>query len=233
MNTTETLARCWTLAADALRTGKNVLMYGPPGTGKTFAALHQQQPGRPTPVCVTVTAETSAADLLGFYTNGPAGFVWQDGPATAAWRAGARLVVNEVDKIGTDAESAFHVIADESASARLRLPTGEEIAPAPGFHVIASTNASTPDEALRAEGVKDRFTINLHIDQPHPDALAALPEDLRNAAASTWNSSPRITMRQWRAFAELRITLSRETAAELVFGARASAVLDSLAVASA
>ena len=38
-------------------------------------------------------------------------------------------------------------------------------------------------------------------------------------------------MRQWRAFAELRVTLTAETAAELVFGPRASAVLDSLNVA--
>lgn len=230
--TTNTLPRCWELAAAALNSGRNILMYGPPGTGKTFAALHQRPAGSPEPITVTLTAETSAADLLGYFVNSAAGFVWQDGPALAAWRSGARLVLNEVDKLGGDAESALHALADESASAVIRTAAGETVRPAPGFHVVASTNA-TPEDALRSEGVADRFTVRLNIDQPHPAALAALPADLQKAAASTWNSEPRISMRQWRAFAELRLTLTSETAAALVFGNRADAVLDSLNVAAA
>lgn len=231
MNTTTTaLARCWELATAALSTGRNVLLTGPAGTGKTYAAQRQLPAGSPEPLTVTLTAETSAADLLGYYVNGPEGFRWQDGPALAAWRAGARLILNEVDKLGADAESALHAIADEGPSAGIRTAAGETVRPAKGFHVVATTNSAAED-ALRMEGTADRFPVRVHIDQPHPAALAALPEDLRNAAASSWNDSPRISMRQWRAFAELRVTLTAETAAHLVFGPRASAVLDSLNVA--
>lgn len=230
--TASTLPRCWALANAALTTARNVLFHGPAGTGKTFAAQHQRPAGSPEAITVTLTAETSAADLLGYYISTPEGFRWNDGPALAAWRSGARLVLNELDKLGGDAESALHSILDESASAVIRTAAGETVRPAPGFHCIASTNAD-PTDALRSEGVADRFPIRINIDQPHPSALAALPPDLQKAAASTWNDSPRITMRQWRAFAELRLTLTAATAAELVFGPRAEAVLDSLAVANA
>lgn len=232
-NPTAPAPRCWTLAESVLAACRTALLWGPPGTGKTYAAQRTGLPaGSPDPITVTLTAETSAADLLGYYVNTPEGFQWRDGPALAAWRAGARLVLNELDKLGGDAESALHALLDESGSASIRTAAGETVRPAAGFHAVASTNAD-PAEAIRSEGVADRFAVRVHVDQPHPAALAALPADLQKAALSTWNDSPRISMRQWRAFAELRLTMTRETAAELVFGPRATAVLDSLAVASA
>lgn len=227
------LPKCWKLAEALLSACKTACLHGPAGTGKTYAAQRVGlAAGAPEPITVTLTSDTSAADLMGYYINTPEGFRWNDGPALRAWRCGARLVINEADKANGDAESALHTIADESGSAVYLTAAGETVRPAPGFHAIATTNAD-PDEAFRSEGVADRFRVRVQIDQPHPAALAALPADLQKAALATWNGSPRITMRQWRAFAELRAVMTTETAAELVFGDRASAVLDSLIVANA
>jgi MoxR-like ATPase len=233
MNTENVIARCWALAEAILTANRTACLHGPAGTGKTYAAQRVGlKDGAPEPITVTLTSDTSAADLMGYYISTPEGFKWNDGPALRAWRCGARLVVNEADKANGDAESALHTIADESGSAVYVTAAGETIRPSPGFHCIATTNAD-PTEAFRSEGVADRFSVRVHVNQPHPAAIAALPEDLRKAAASTWNADPKITMRQWRAFAELRGCMSSDTAAELVFGARASAVLDSLVVANA
>lgn len=227
------LPRCWKLAEALLGACKTACLHGPAGTGKTYAAQRVGLPaGAPEPITVTLTSDTSAADLMGYYINTPDGFRWNDGPALRAWRCGARLVINEADKANGDAESALHTIADESGSAVYVTAAGETVRPAPGFHAVATTNAD-PDQAFRSEGVADRFRVRVQIDQPHPAALAALPADLQKAAAATWNGSPKITMRQWRAFAELRAVMTTDTAAELVFGDRASAVLDSLIVANA
>ena len=238
-NVTPTASLCWFLAETVLGSDRNTFLHGPAGTGKTYAAASTANPYGPAPVVITLTDETSAADLLGYYINGPHGFVWQDGPATAAMRCGARLVVNEIDHASGDARAALYAIADESATAKLagiRLGNGETIRPTAGFHVIATSNLPA-EEALTGEGIISRFPVRVHLPEPHPAALAALPEDLRTAArASCMNAdeSERDTMRTWRAFADLRAQLGDAlTAAQLAFGpSRAQAVVDSLAVAA-
>lgn len=227
----------WHLAESLLGVGKTCLLHGPAGTGKTFAAEHHLPEGSPEPIVLTLTDETSAADLFGFYVAGPHGFEWRDGPATRAARAGARFVVNEIDHASGDAIAALYCIADESASARWTLANGETLRPAAGFHTVATSNA-TPDEALNGEGVADRFKLRVHLDTPHPASVAALPEDLRSAAEASCvhpDESQRLTMRTWRAFADLRERLGDALlAAQITFGAhRAQPVLDSLAVAKA
>lgn len=230
---------CWHLAETLLGTDRTALLYGIAGTGKSFAAIFTANPSGPAPVVVTLTDETSAADLLGYFINTPEGFRWQDGPATAAMRSGARLVLNEIDHASGDAIAALYAIADEArtAAAGIRLGSGETLRPAAGFHVIATSNAA-PEEALRGEGIASRFGIRVNIDRPHPAAVLALPEDLRAAALASCTHSDeeqRLTMRTWRAFADLRDQLGDAlTAARLAFGpSRGQAVLDSLAVAQA
>jgi len=230
---------CWHLAETLLGTDRNAFLHGPAGTGKTFAAASNINPHGPAPIVVTLTDETSAADLLGYFVNGPQGFVWQDGPAVAAMRSGARLVLNEIDHASGDARAAIYSIADEAdtaAAAGLRLANGETIRPAAGFHVVATSNLSA-EEALTGEGILSRFAVRVHVNEPHPAALAALPDDLRAAARASClntNEQERLTMRTWRAFADLRAQLGDAlTAAQLAFGpGRAQAVVDSLAVAA-
>jgi len=238
-NLTPSDSLCWFLAETILGTDRNAFIHGPAGTGKTFAAASTVNPYGPAAVVITLTDETSAADLLGYYINGPHGFVWQDGPAATAMRSGARLVVNEIDHASGDARAALYAIADESATAKIAgitLGNGETLRPAAGFHVIATSNLPA-EEALTGEGLPSRFAVRVHLPEPHPAALAALPEDLRAAArASCLNTdeSERLTMRTWRAFADLRTQLGDAlTAAQLAFGPnRAQAVVDSLAVAA-
>jgi MoxR-like ATPase len=227
---------CWHLAETLLGTDRSCMLWGPAGTGKTYAAATNHNPAGPAPVVVTLTDETSAADLLGYYVNTPEGFKWQDGPAVAAMRSGARLVLNEIDHASGDAIAALYAIMDEHASCAVRLANGETVKPAAGFHVVATSNAS-PTEALRGEGIASRLCLAVHVDAPHPAAVNALPDDLRAAArASCMHADPeqRLTMRTWRAFADLREQLSDKlTAAQLAFGpARAQAIIDSLAVAA-
>src|SRR5438067_2368000 len=72
---------CWTLANVVLAQSPRVLLHGPPGAGKTYAATRfGLRPGQPVASC-TLTPETPAAELPGFYVPRGNEFVWQDGPA--------------------------------------------------------------------------------------------------------------------------------------------------------
>jgi len=208
----------------------NIFAYGPPGTGKSYAAA--RTPDGRAPVVVTITPETSAADLVGYYILGSSGtYVWQDGPATRAWREGRRLVVNEIDRIGGDATAVMHSILDEPETAVMHLSNGEIIKPAKGFHCIATSNLE-PEDALTTDAMRDRFQIKLKVGSPHPKAIESLDHDCRNAAVGGFGTPGAPSMRQWRSFCELRSQVGDRTAGELVFGENAEAIIDSLAVAN-
>lgn len=81
--------------------------------------------------------------------------------------------------------------------------------------------------------LRDRFAVAIRIDQPHPDAVVLLSEDLRHAAlvGSLPDSSRRLSLRSFYAFDRLRSHLGPERAAHLVFGGeRAQSVLDALRI---
>jgi MoxR-like ATPase len=215
-------------ATIAASTG-NTLLYGPPGTGKSYAA---QRHGAAGPVYnITLTPDTPAAELRGHYHPRGGEFVWVDGPVVKAMREGARIIVNEVNHAGGDTLSFLLAALDNAESARLTLPTGETVVPESGYHVVGTMNGM-PDELLPA--LRDRFAACVEILEPHPDAIDALPEDLRNAARGTVSASgdDRITLRAWLAFAVLRPRIGDEHAAAAVFGSNYRAVLDSLTVAA-
>lgn len=206
----------------------NTLLYGPPGTGKSFAA----QAGRHDVRNVTITPETPAAELRGHYHPRGGEFVWCDGPVLSAMRSGGRVVLNEIDHAGGDTLSFLLAALDNPESCRITLPSGETVRPAPGFNVVATMNGR-PEDLLPA--IRDRFAAAVEILDPHPDAIEALPADLRNAARGTVSATgdDRITLRSWLAFASLRPRVGDATAAAAVFGTNWRAVLDSLTVAAA
>ena len=211
-----------------------LFLHGPAGTGKTHAAQHI---GTQDAVVITMTDETSAADLLGYYINkGNDGFSWQDGPATKAWRLGKRLVINEIDKANGDVESLLHTVLDGKGSAKMDLITGEVLKPAEGFTCVATSNL-TPDEALRTEGMRSRFSQVLNINEPHPAMINLLPMEQRKAAATLAthpNLDERISMRSWFTYNALVPLAGQDIAATAVFGKeRAKAIIDSINVAKA
>lgn len=207
----------------------HTILSGPPGTGKTYAAM--------IPGCyvVTLTAETPAAELRGHYVPQGTRFVWQDGPALKAWREGARLVLNEIDQASGDALTFLYAMLDDPTMARLTLPTGESVSPAPGFQAIATTNAADLASALPA-ALLDRFTVRVHVNEPHPDALARLPEPLANMVKSTIEDSDerKVSLRQALTYHQLQTVLQNpQLAAKAVFGERAADVFNSILLALA
>jgi len=222
----------WDLVDSVITHSRTALLYGLPGTGKTHAAHNAPLDGRPL-YSVTLTPDTPAAELRGFYVPNGSEFVWQDGPAIRAWRTGGRLVLNEIDHAGGDALSFLLNCLDSQETACLTLPTGEMVKPHPQFQAVATMNGSPDDLPL---ALRDRFPVAIPIAEAHPAAIGALPQDLQNAAKGTVVASDparRLTLRSWLAFASLRTAIGDEAAAQAVFNSRATDVLDALRIAQA
>jgi MoxR-like ATPase len=209
---------------------QNLLLYGPPGTGKSHFAQRHGIARAGAEVCrVYLTEDSPAADLRGGPLPDGREWHWVHGPAVRAWQAGRRLVLDEVDKASADALTFLLAILDDRAVAGFVLPNGETVAPSAGFHVVATTNAEPWD---LPEALRDRFSVAIELNEPHPEAIAALPRDLRRAARVTAGLEPdrRLSIRSWRAFAHARTRHGEELAAQLVFGARAADVLDAMSI---
>ena len=224
---------CWKLWNEALPHADKILLHGPAGTGKTQQATTQGlslDGGKPVFSC-TLTEDTPAAEIRGHFISKGGEHQWHYGVGMMAWRLGSRLVINEIDHMSGDVASLLYSICDDKEIARLTLPNDETLSPSEGFKVIA-TMTGDPDE-LPAP-LRDRFPVCIHIDAPHPDAVAMLPRDLRDPALRTiaiTEDSRRISIRSWNAFAQLREKMDPESAARLVFGKKHQDVLDALSLA--
>jgi MoxR-like ATPase len=216
----------WAMAGAVIGRVQNVCLYGPPGTGKsTFAFRH----GGVESFRVYCNEEMPSTELRG----GPlpdGDWTWKDGPGVLAWKAGRRLILDEIDKASADTFTFLLALLDNADTAGIHLPTGGFVSPSPGFHTVATSNLLDPDELPVA--LKDRFSVFVNITQPHPKALAALPADLRAAAKVSCNlpEDRRISIRGWQTFANLRELFGPEAAAKAVWRDRADAVLASIRI---
>lgn len=229
------LPLCWADVQLALSSGvTRVILFGPPGTGKTYAGMNFGQVGRGA-FRVTCTDDMTNADVTGHMIPNEKGtFSWVNGKAIKAWHGdgflGGRLVIDEIDKAGSDVYATLLNVTDtiDSASWTNDL-TGETFTPNPGFSVVMTTNIEQMEDL--PEALRDRFPVAIRIDQPHPDGLARLSEDLRGHAVRLADAGDdRISLRSFMAFDELRTKAGEETAARIVFKNRAKNILDGIKI---
>lgn len=227
----------WKLAIALIKSGApRVLLHGVPGTGKTYTAQHQSKDnGELAEVYVLpCTEDTPSSDVFGTDTIRDGNVVWRNGIGMLAWKKrNARLVLDELDKASPEMLTSLLKVCDEQDSAGFHLPTGEFIRPEPGLQVIACMNGEPED---LPEALADRFTVRVRIDNPHPDAIMALSEDLWNAARESTHAkipeARRYTIRQFRAFDELRkLGLSEKDAAVGAFQERGKELIATLKLA--
>ena len=229
------LPQCWQDFNAVIEAGiDRVILYGPPGTGKTYAGLNMGDisSGSWRLVC---TEDMTNFDVTGGFLPGADGsFDWHDGSAVSAWRGngitGGRLVVDEIDKAGGDVFATLLAMTDTVESAKWENPANGRIeTPKEGFSVVMTTNIENMEELPSA--LKDRFPCAIRINEPHPDALVNLPSSIREYARKMADAGDRrISLRQFQAYAKLAKMHDKERAANLIFGDRAEAFLDAVAV---
>ena len=235
-DSTTVLPACWRDVTDALASGiDRLILFGPPGTGKTYAGLNLGALGSGAHRLIC-NEDMTAADVTGCWMpNAEGTWTWHDGAVVRAWRGngmfGGRIVADEIDRASGDVLSLLLNMFDSRESATWRHPeSGKVYRPRRGFSVVMTTNLENMRDLPVA--LRDRFPVAIRIDQPHPDAVARLPFDLRGPAIAAADADPerRVSIRAFFAFDQLRKKLGEERAARIVFGARAADVLDALKI---
>lgn len=219
--------RTWTLATKIAKSKEitRILYYGKPGTGKTTAA-NRAENGHGV-YNITLHDESSVAELIGHWVPVQGGgFKWHDGIAIKAWKEGAVLVVNEIDKAGGAVKTILMAIMDDPEIASLSLPNGETVKPSDGFKIIATMNGNPVDLPI---ALLDRFDAVFEITMPNPEVLKRLPKALREMVeneykSATGDKNPNITVRDALAYLKLREVLPDKEALLVAFGNMASDV---------
>lgn len=234
--TTTNLPQCWKDVQSVLDAGiDRLILFGPPGTGKTYAGLTlgDVSAGAHRLIC---NEDMTAADVTGFLRpSADNSWKWQDGAVIKAWQgdgiSGGRVVADEIDRATGDVLSLLLAMFDTPDSASWEHPeTGRIIRPRDGFSVFMTTNIEDMRELPVA--LKDRFPVAIRINQPHPNALLGLSEDLREVASASADADKerRFSIRTFQAFDKLRKTMSLEDSARLVFGKHYKSIMDAIAV---
>ena len=183
---TNELPKCWQTVKDALDAGiDRIILFGTAGVGKTYAGLNfgELNGGAHRLIC---TDEMTNADVTGCWQPTSSGsWSWLEGAGIKAWqgngKVGGRLVIDEIDKAGGDVFATLLAITDSPESARWEHPQSKQvIKPTAGFSVVMTTNIEQMSELPMA--LKDRFPVAIRINEPHPDALLLMSEDLREYA---------------------------------------------------
>jgi MoxR-like ATPase len=192
----------WDLLKEVLPITPRILLYGIPGTGKTYQANSLGLKENQESYAITLSADSTASELMGHYiATEDGGFEWIDGIGVMAWKTGGRLVINEIDKAGIDVMTFLHALLDDPKFAKFTLPNKDKevVRPAENFQVVATMNGEPED---LPEALADRFPVQFHIREVHPEALSSLPKKLASVYLDQTESSG-FSMRKWIALQQL------------------------------
>ncbi|MFC3337888.1 CbbQ/NirQ/NorQ/GpvN family protein [Paracandidimonas soli] len=150
-----------------------VMLKGPTGCGKTRFVEHMAwKLGRPL-VTISCHDDLTASDLIGRYLIRHDRTIWQDGPLTAAVRAGALCYLDEVVEARQDTVVVLHSLTDYRRTLSID-KTGEMLEAAPGFQLVVSYNPGYQRMLKDLKpSTRQRF-VTLDFEFPPPDREAEI-----------------------------------------------------------
>jgi nitric oxide reductase NorQ protein len=148
---------------DALRrlrdAGVPALLYGPPGTGKTSLI----EAAFPDLITVAGDGDTTAADLVGEYTQNPDGtFTFIYGPLIRAMQEGRVLFIDDATLISPAVLAVAYPAMDGRREITVKAHKGETVKAAGGFYVVAGHNPGVHG-AILTEALSSRFSVQVRV----------------------------------------------------------------------
>jgi nitric oxide reductase NorQ protein len=158
--------------------GVPALLYGPPGTGKT--SLIEAAFGDDL-ITVAGDGDTTAADLVGEYTQNPDGtFIY--GPLIRAMEEGKVLFIDDATLISPAVLAVAYPAMDGRREITVKAHKGETVKAADGFYVIAGHNPGVHG-AILTEALSSRFSVQVKVSTDY-DLAHALKIDSRAIRAA-------------------------------------------------
>jgi nitric oxide reductase NorQ protein len=159
--------------------GVPALLYGPPGTGKTSLI----EAAFPDLITVAGDGDTSAADLVGEYTQKPDGtFEFIYGPLIRAMQEGRVLFIDDATLISPAVLAALYPAMDGRREITVKAHKGEVIKAADGFYVVAGHNPGVHGAVL-TEALSSRFSVQVEVTTDYDLARALKIDDRAIRAA--------------------------------------------------
>jgi nitric oxide reductase NorQ protein len=160
--------------------GVPALLYGPPGTGKT--SLIEAAFGDDL-ITVAGDGDTTAADLVGEYTQNPDGtFTFIYGPLVRAMEEGKVLFIDDATLISPAVLAVAYPAMDGRREITVKAHKGESKKAADGFYVVAGHNPGVHG-AILTEALSSRFSVQVRVSTDY-DLAHALKIDPRAIKAA-------------------------------------------------